>query len=225
MGAFNPELSQISICIILLALVCSIERHIISNHLSTQSKQSSYLINPFQFSRIRLRNRIQPKRQPIPALRNLHLNIRHRTRIIIPIQLLIRLIRLQHIFAIQRIRILRPLNSTILRRTDIHTTNPPILLPRITPTINSLNQLPRKPLHHTRRIFPTRILLHHLRVPTRVQVRSFSIPRDGDVVAADFLGFVVQGLGNVAHEMDDEFRGFFSVFGAEAAVLDAGGVV
>lgn len=42
-----------------------------------------------------------------------------------------------------------------------------------------------------------------------VQVCGGAIPEDGDVVAAEKLGFGVQGLGDVAEEVDYEFEGLF----------------
>ena len=40
-----------------------------------------------------------------------------------------------------------------------------------------------------------------------VQVGGGAGPGDFDAVAADFLGFVVQGLRDVTEEMDQEFQG------------------
>ena len=58
-----------------------------------------------------------------------------------------------------------------------------------------------------------------------MQIRRCPIPRNLDIVPAYFLRFIVQGLRDVAEEMDEEFEGLFFVGGAEGRVLDALGVV
>ena len=58
-----------------------------------------------------------------------------------------------------------------------------------------------------------------------MEVCSRAVPGDGDVVAAYFFRFVVQGLRDIAEEVDEEFHSLLAVRGGEAGVLDAGGVV
>lgn len=58
-----------------------------------------------------------------------------------------------------------------------------------------------------------------------MEIRFFPVPGDGDVVATYLFSFVMQRLGNVAEEVDEEFEGFGLCGGGEGGVLDAGGVV
>lgn len=58
-----------------------------------------------------------------------------------------------------------------------------------------------------------------------MQVCGFAVPGHGNLVTAEGEGFVVQGLRDVAEEVDEELEGFFFVGGGQAAVLDALGVV
>ena len=57
-----------------------------------------------------------------------------------------------------------------------------------------------------------------------MEVGALAVKLDVDVIAADLFGFVVQRLGDVAEEVDEEFEGFFGVFGGETTVLYALGL-
>ena len=58
-----------------------------------------------------------------------------------------------------------------------------------------------------------------------MKVGGGAIPCDVDIVAADELGFVVQGLRDVTQEVNEELQGLLAVRGREALVVDALGVV
>lgn len=58
-----------------------------------------------------------------------------------------------------------------------------------------------------------------------MKVCVLAIPGDGDIVAAYFFSFIVEGLRDVAEEVDEEFHGLLAVCGREAFVVDTGGVV
>ena len=155
----------------------------------------------------------------------MQLDIRHRSSVICTIQLLSRLIRLEHVLTIQRIRILRPLQGTSARRVDIGASDPVRLLTRIGPVVDLRDQRRRERVHDRRAVLPARELLHHLRVPAGVEVGRRPVPGDGDVVPADLFRFVVERLGDVAEEMDDELHRHLAVRRGEFGVLHARGVV
>ena len=51
------------------------------------------------------------------------------------------------------------------------------------------------------------------------------VPCYGNVIAANFVLFVMEGLGDVAEEVDYEFEILFAICGAVTPVVDALGVV
>lgn len=67
---------------------------------------------------------VQPCRQPIPSLRNLQLNVRHRIRIIRSSNLLTTLWCCQHILTIEDIGILRPCQGTGIGCVDVGAADP-----------------------------------------------------------------------------------------------------
>lgn len=61
-------------------------------------------------------------------------------------------------------------------------------------------------------------------VPDGVQVCLGAVEGDGDGVTAEVESFVVQGLVDVADEVDEEFEGFEDLFGGKGGGLDARGL-
>ena len=162
---------------------------------------------------------VDPTRQPVPTLGKLQLNIWLRARIIRSIQLLIRLIDLQNVLTIDRIRILSPLQGARARRLDIRATDPASLLTAITPRIDHADELVGIGSDNGGAV-AARVFFDHLRVPAGVQVGGCAVPGDGNLVAAKLFGFVMQRLGDVAEEMNQEFEGFFTVLEGITAVVD-----
>lgn len=62
-------------------------------------------------------------------------------------------------------------------------------------------------------------------VPVGVQVVAVALVGDLDVVSANLVGLIVERLGQVANEVDEELEGLLDVGGGEAAVSNALGVV
>lgn len=58
-----------------------------------------------------------------------------------------------------------------------------------------------------------------------MQVITVPIECHVDVIAADFVGLVVQRLGYIPDEVDKELEGFFGVRGGKASIAYALGVV
>ena len=218
----------------------------LSPHPSSSSSLSYYpKTNPHLSSSS---ERINPSTKSIPSLRNLDLNNRFRPGVIAPTQFLSRLIGLEHILAVIRVGVLRPLKRTrglygavswmylshiraacekdiqTYRRININTTHPPRLLRRIHPGIDRSLQPRRKRQQDGRGIPAPGIVLHHLRVPGRMQIRRLSLPRHGDLVPAQGFRLVVQRLRDVADEMDQELEGLLAVREGAAAVVDALGL-
>lgn len=65
------------------------------------------------------------------------------------------------------------------------------------------------------------LLLRDVGVPVGVQVVRVAVKGDLDVVAADLVGLVVEGLGDVAEEVDEELERLVDVGLAQAGVADA----
>lgn len=95
-------------------------------------------------------------------------------------------------------------------RLDIVTRHPRSLLGAVRPAINSRDQFVRECCDHRSGI-AARVLFDHLSVPGRVEVGVLAVPEDRNLVAADFLGFVVQRLGNITEKVDQELQSLLSV--------------
>ena len=171
---------------------------------------SQYLSNTPSGSR---RQSIQPSSQPVSSLAKLQFNIRHRPRVISAVQLHARLILLKHILTIQRIGVLRPLERAIARGLDVRAADPIRLLTRKLAIVNLRNQRVRKRGQSSRAVLPAGKFLHHLRVPAGVKICSLAVPGDRDIIAAYQFGFIVEGLRDVAEEVDEEFHGLLPVCG------------
>ena len=118
----------------------------------------------------------------------------------------------------------RVVGDPTYRRINIHTLHPPRLLRRIRPGIDRSLQLRSKRQQDRRGIPASGIVLHHLRVPSRVQIRRVPLPRNRNLVAAHGFRLVVQRLRDVADEMDQELEGLLAVREGAAAVVDALGL-
>lgn len=113
--------------------------------------------------------------QPISRFRNLHLNIRLRSRIIRTVQLAIRLIHLQHIRTINAVRIPCPAQRTRARGPDISAGDPRCFLRRIGTAIDGRDQSIAERGDDRGAVAPG-ILFYHLRVPSRVEIRVRALP-------------------------------------------------
>lgn len=143
--------------------------------LGTLHTQPTYFLS-FRCSPLRSSSKIVHVRpQSISRFRNLHLNIRFRSRIVRTIQLAIRLIHLQHIRTINAVRIPCPAQRTRARGPDISAGDPRCFLRRIGTTIDGRNQ-PIAERGDDRGPVAPSILFYHLRVPSRVEVRVCALP-------------------------------------------------
>lgn len=159
--------------------------------------------------------RVQPSAQPITRFRNLNLNVRLRARVISPAELLICFVLLEDIFAVDGVGVLRPGKSTLTCCRDVGARDPRGALRFVDSTVDARHQDLR----------PRLILgdggtagrfLDHLRVPAMVQIRSRAVPGNGNAIAANLHGLVVQRLSDISEEMDQEFKVLF-LFGCRLA--------
>lgn len=110
------------------------------------------------------------------------------------------------------------------RCIHIHTIHPRRLLRRIRSGIDRGLQ-PRGERQQDRRsVTASRIVLHHLRVPSCMQIRRLPLPRNRNLVAAHGFSLVVQRLRDVSNEMYQELEGLLAIREGAAAVIDALGL-
>ena len=68
------------------------------------------------------------------------------------------------------------------------------------------------------------MLVGHFSVPDGVEVGVPAVEEDVDAISAALASFGVEGLVDVADEVEEELEGFVLLMLREAAIYDAGGL-
>ena len=94
----------------------------------------------------------------------------------------------------------------------IHARDPRRFLAAVAAAVDARFQLGREGFQDRGRVLAAGHLFDHLRVPARVQVGFGAFPCDIYIIPSQGLGFIVEWLGDVAEEVDQELERFLSVF-------------
>jgi hypothetical protein len=174
---------------------------------------------------------IQPVRKPVPALRNLQLHRLGRLIEVTTSKIGFRdsLNRLrEHARAHVQVRIARPRQSRPLRIRNIVALEPRLRASLVLAGLDVLCQVcsPGLSISIGDVAGDAADFVGDARVPEGVQVPVGAVEGRVDRVASDRDGFVVERLGDVAHEVDDPAESVVELFGGQLRrLLDALGVV
>jgi hypothetical protein len=174
---------------------------------------------------------IEPVRKPVTTLGNLQLHRLVRLIEVVAPEILLgnSFDRLwEHARAHVQVSVARPCQSRPLRISNIISLEPSLLAIIVLADLDIRGQVCRPELSVVERhvAFDVADFVGDARVPEGVQVPVGAVEGRVDRVASDRDGFVVQGLGDVADEVDQPAESVVELFGGQLRrLLDALGVV